>query len=64
MNTREKFQGELINALVWKTCLNCENCNKKAHFDTNIPLCTKYEQTPPASVIVNGCVSWVADIPF
>lgn len=76
MNSRDerngaitKHQTHIINAGVWRCCLNC------AHWDHGFPLdtangpatnphCGKFDAVPPPAIIVHGCRDHETDIPF
>ena len=55
-----EMRGQLaqVNSLAWPCCLSCE------HFKEAQEICELYEERPPAKVIVIGCPSYNADIPF
>ena len=53
-----KFQKELLDANVWRSCLNCEEWHPSQR------LCMKYKMLPPPEVIVHGCPEWLISIPF
>lgn len=52
-----ELQQLLVRECVWRCCLNC------LAFDKEKVLCEKYNATPPAEVILHGCVQW-DDLPF
>lgn len=70
-----KHQEQVIKALVWRCCLNCE------HFSTEtevVPAADGASVTrtkrqgcsiagnvlPPAAVLVVGCTAWRSEVPF
>lgn len=57
--TEERFRSGMVYGHVWKTCLNCENWSEITSG------CSKAGGAlPPPEIIVLGCDSWVADVPF
>jgi len=53
-----KFQKKVIEALVWRSCLNCEDWMNVSEE------CKRFCTRPPCEVIVYGCSEWIAEIPF
>jgi len=52
------FQKKSISALIWRSCLNCEDWEGQSE------QCKKFLARPPAETILHGCPEWIADIPF
>lgn len=53
------FHEQMIEAFVFKSCINCEN------YDEKYQICNLYNSKPPAKTIVYSCGdAWVQDIPF
>jgi hypothetical protein len=61
--TLEKHQRRLIDAHIWRTCLNCINWYE-VPMSGKTYVCQLYKATPPPQVIVHGCRDWDDDIPF
>lgn len=51
----EAHQHKIVDAAIWRCCLNCEFWDAK---------CKKFDQIPPPKVIVYGCMWWQFEIPF
>jgi hypothetical protein len=74
MTTQEQsFQlihRKLVDDATFHSCLNCEHWSENGigvQYGTKErgqEKCMKYEQRPPAEVIVFGCPDWLYDIPF
>jgi hypothetical protein len=54
-----KHQKRLLDAKLWRSCLNCINWIEKPNIG-----CMKFRALPPPNVIVHGCKDWEDDIPF
>jgi hypothetical protein len=56
----DAFHEHLVEAQVFRTCLNCEK------YDKQVDICTHYKAKPPAHVIVFSCKTsaYVKDVPF
>lgn len=53
------FHEQMIEAFVFKSCINCEN------YDNKFEMCSVYNAKPPAKTIVYSCdKAWVQYIPF
>lgn len=52
------MHDELIDNFIIPTCINCES------WDYDKDHCGKYQQKPPAQIIVKACPEWVPEIPF
>lgn len=50
------LQKKALSYCVWISCLNCENWQNNT--------CAKFKATPPAEIIVVGCVEHLPKIPF
>lgn len=54
----------LIASGVLHTCTNCRHWHDMGAVPPHSEACTKFDQRPPATVIVEGCGHWEQDIPF
>lgn len=57
-NSIKYVQAKMSDTGCIRTCRNCEFVD----LDKNI--CTKYNATPPISVVTTGCDNWQLVIPF
>lgn len=55
---KRMVQNDQINSFCWLSCINC------AKFSPHTEQCLKFNEKPPAKVIVHGCQYWEMDIPF
>lgn len=63
-------QRTLVNAELWRTCLNCQHWNGGFHIATangpaQAPKCELFNAMPPPNIILHGCKDHETDdIPF
>ena len=50
--------GEMIRMFLFRSCINCSNWQHEKD------KCGKYDEKPPATIIVYGCDDWDIDLPF